>query len=118
QDTANSGLRLGDGSNKTESAFGGEITLGTGVFSNYWATQRQKSRSAIADPAGAPRHVYALDRGELRKRADQVAAVRPGRVRDTVRIDDLPAERAKSFSFGILCSDVHRKLKPRLRHTR
>jgi hypothetical protein len=94
QDRANSGLRLGGGSDKTKPIFSGQITLCTGVFCNHRATQRQKSRSAIADPACAPRNVNALDRRELRKRAGEVAAVRPRRVSNAVRIDDLPAEPA------------------------
>src|SRR6266699_122145 len=61
QHLANSGLRLGGGSDKIESGFSGKITLCTGVFCNHRATQRQKGRSAIADPAGAPRHINALD---------------------------------------------------------
>jgi hypothetical protein len=114
QHLANSGLPLSDGSDKTESIVGGQITMRTGVFCYNGATRRQKSRSAIADPARAPRHIDTLNRCELRKRAGEVAAVRPRRARDAVRIGDLPAEPAESLPFGILRSDVHRKLKARL----
>src|SRR4029077_13602002 len=116
QHLANSGLRLGDGSDKTESVFGREITLRTGVFCNHGATQRQKSRSAIADPARAPCHVDALNRRELGKRASEVAAVRPRSAGDTVRVGDLPTEPAQPFPFRIIRSDVHCELKPRLGH--
>src|SRR5215216_2294844 len=118
QHLANSGLCLGGGPDKTKSTVGGEITLCTGVFCNHGAAQCQKSRSAIADPAGTPRNVNALNRRKLRKRAGEVAAVLPRGVRDAVRIDDFPAEPAQSFLFGILRSDVHRKLKSRLGHAR
>src|SRR5206468_7498672 len=109
---AHRGLRLGGGSDKTESVFTGEITLCTGVFCNHGATQRQKSRGAIADPAGAPRHVNTLDCCELSKRAGEVAAVSSSRARDPVRIDNFPAEPVYSFSFGIPRSNVHRQLEP------
>src|SRR5262245_31904715 len=116
QHLANSGLGLGGRSDEMEAVFGRKITLCTGVFCDHRATQRQKSRGAIADPAGTPRHVDALNRSELSKRGSKVAAVRSKRGRDTVRINDQPAESAQSFPFGIFRSDVHRKLKPRLRH--
>src|SRR5580765_1223061 len=38
QHLANSGLRLGDGTDKTESIFGGQITSCTAVFRNHRAT--------------------------------------------------------------------------------
>ena len=49
-------IRLGGGSDKTESVFSGEITLCTGVFCNHGATHRQKSCSASRHPPCAARH--------------------------------------------------------------
>src|SRR4030095_12306559 len=108
QHLANSGRCVIGGLDETEAIFRGKITLCTRVFCDHRATQRQKSRSPIADPAGPPRHVNALNRSELSKRAGEVAAVRPRRAREVVWIDNVPAEPAQSFSFGILRSDVHR----------
>src|SRR6516162_9631112 len=106
QHLANSDPCLSDGLDKTESVFVWKKPLCTGVFCDHRATQRQKSRGAIADPAGSPRHIDALNRGELSKRASQVAAVSRKRGRHTVRIGDLPAEPAQSLSFRVLRSDV------------
>src|SRR5262249_10181086 len=111
-------LRLGSGPDKTKAVFRGEITLCAGVFGNYRTTQRQKSRSAIANPAGAPRHVNPFNRRKFSERAGEVAAISASGAGDPVRIDNFPAEMAQSFSFGIFRSNVHRELKPRLRHTR
>src|SRR5207249_11596715 len=62
---AHSDLCQCGGSDKTESIFRREVTFCAGVFGNHGTTQRKKGRSAIADPAGAPRHVNALDRREF-----------------------------------------------------
>jgi hypothetical protein len=118
QHRADSALSFGSGPDKTESIFGGKIPLRASVFCHYGPTQSQKGRSAIADPSRAPRHVHALDSRELGKRGGEVAAVRPRCAGDAVWIGDLPSEPAQSFPFGILRSDIHRKLKPRLGHAR
>src|SRR5262249_30683561 len=118
QHLAHSRLRLGSGPDKTKAVFRGEITLCAGVFGNYRTTQRQKSRSAIANPAGAPRHVNTFDRRKFGERASEVATISASGAGDLVRMDNFPTETAQSLSFGIFRSNVHRELKPRLRHTR
>src|SRR4029453_370216 len=94
QDRANSGLRLGGGSDKTEAVFRWKVSFCAGLLGNHRGAQRKKSRSAIANPAGAPRHVNALDRCKFGKRTGQAAAIRLRRPRNSVGIDDLPAELA------------------------
>src|SRR6266436_6139145 len=55
QHIADGDLRLGGGSDKTESIFRRQVSFSGGVFSNHRTTQREKSRSAITNPTGVPR---------------------------------------------------------------
>src|SRR5438067_1711066 len=88
----NRGLCLTRVSHKTESMVRRKITSCARVLRNDRPPESEKSCSAIADPAGSPCHINAFDRGEFTDRAGQVAAIRPRRPRDLVRIDNFPAE--------------------------
>jgi len=79
-------------SNKTETILSWKKLRRAGVFGDDRSPEREKCRRTVADPASAPRHINAFDRGEFAERAREVAAVRARAARDPVRIDNFPAQ--------------------------
>src|SRR5713226_9032859 len=62
-------------SNEMKTARARQILCRTRVLGYYWPSHRQKSCRAIAQPAGFPAYIHALNRGKLAERAREITPV-------------------------------------------
>src|SRR2546421_12562752 len=84
-------------SNKTETILSWKKLRRAGVFGDDRSPEREKCRRTVADPASAPRHINAFDRGEFAERAREVAAGRARAARGPLRVANIPAPPVSPF---------------------
>ena len=106
-------MQAGD---KMEAALARQIFSCARGFGDHRSARREKRSGSVAQPTGAPRHIHAFDRRELRQRAGDVAPVFRRCAGDVMWINQLPPLSREAFPFRVAAREIHRQLKACVGH--